>query len=180
MGHRRSSFWKGRDLHDLARMILATYPETRLIPPLISEIFEVNLPADTPAETLRNGLNLPPRETAQKAVLAFIDTQIDSLETHLETLEAIEAQDDAEAADLALFDPSPEAARLHRYEAALYRQLNQCLARLERLRSHQQPTPAHQPPPEPRKTWQELHQPEPSPAPKPHQPLTPSRQNEKF
>ena len=166
------------NLIQIGRLVLAAQPDHVLEPQLAHEYLNLKLEANpTPQDIAALRSKLPSREKARLGLLAFVDATLADLSSRLDSLEAIEAQDDAQAADLALFDNSKEAARLHRYEAALFRQLNQCLARLERLRTNQE-IPPPQPQPEPRKTWQELHKPEPQPEPNsapktPPQPPTP-------
>ena len=178
LGRPFNSTWNDTDLLEIARLILASQPDDRLDTNFAHTILKLKLDSPPTEDQLANlRQQLPTRQQAQQALLHFVDQNLAELQAHLDPLEYIEAQDEAEAADLALFDNSKEAARLHRYEAALFRQLNQCLARLERLRSSQETPP--QPQPEPRKTWQELLKPEQNSAPKPPpQHPTPKPQNE--
>jgi hypothetical protein len=84
-------------------------------------------------ETLR--LRLPSAEAARDHLAAFVAAEVERLAALRDPLpERVDAPQRAEAVDLALFDPGPEAARLRQYEWACERERSRALADLERLK----------------------------------------------
>ncbi len=157
------------DLLDLARLALATQPD-KVVDPYRANRYitppRLSYRNPTPEEFAALRAQLPDPAQSREALIAFTTAQIDDLQEMLPHLEAQEAREAARARDLALFDNSPEATRLQRYEAALHRQLKHYLTRLDHLRN------THT------KKSYELAPPAPEPArPQPATPI-PSRKNE--
>ena len=131
---RRPDWRVDRELADLMRAALGACPAPD---PAAVLRFLRRTPAEgapAPDATAVRAL-LPPLETARADLAAFVALERERLEALRDALaEQVDAKARARAADLALFDPSPEAERLRRYDAALSRELHRALTTLERLR----------------------------------------------